>query len=439
MSRGIICGIRAAVILAAGLTIGGTSAFAAAGDYDGDGLSDVSMVSVSRSSRTTDWKVLLSSGSTASYHFGIPGDALTPGTYYSSGQLIPGIVFVRDARKPLEWYFKTSASASVKRRFGTPGMQPVPGDYDGDGRTDMAVRDSSASTAYWTIALSSGKTLSRIAFGSRAERAFAADVDGDGVDEMVTIRNLKGKLYFRWRKANSAKSTSVQWGMAGDIPLRPMDMNGDGKPDLIVVRAMSGNNVAFVRYDATSSAMVTVGKSGTIPMTGNFTGSNGFAYYDRGKGKLTIIHADGSESSEAFGSSTDALVRPDGSVVQPGEDERFGSSSSGGGSGDIECDSTFSGHDGSGGFTNNPVNSKNSIKVILPARFTGDVSSVKATKDGQVLDTLNAKSPNEWGNRQRFYGDHVPSWYPKDLLLVITRLSGKTECVTIPDPAERLD
>ena len=80
MSRGIIRGIGTAVILAAGLTIGGASAFAAAGDYDGDGLSDFSMVSVSRTARTTDWNVRLSGGSTASYHFGIPGDALTPGT-----------------------------------------------------------------------------------------------------------------------------------------------------------------------------------------------------------------------------------------------------------------------------------------------------------------------------------------------------------------------
>ena len=68
------------------------------------------------------------------------------------------------------------------------------------------------------------------------------------------------------------------------------------------------------------------------------------------------------------------------------------------------------------GFVNNPDNSRRVLKIILPAKYSGKVSRVIAySADGRLRDVLKRYKPNEYGNRQRYYGTQAPASYPLDL------------------------
>lgn len=419
-----------------------TSAAAAAapapGDYDGDGKSDLATVDVNRSASTTTWLVMKSSGGVSKYKFGVPGDALTPGNFFAETHSKPAVVYVKDANQRLEWYIRRDNGRTSVRKFGMPGSTPVPGDYDCDGVADLAVRTPKDGTGYWSIAFASGQSATNIPFGFDDDRVFAADVTGDGCDEMVAVRNVRGLMYWFYRTYSNADYTTVQWGEPGDIPLKPMDMNNDGVPDFIIVRTLSRQLFAYVRYSPTSSQVIPLGASGTIPMTGNWIGSNGFGWYDKSARLFSFLNPETSEiTTVKWNSGADALVRPDGSVAQFEHSERLGVSASGNDT--AQCDKTLKKRDGSGNFTYNPNNSRKTLKVILPSSYNGKVQNIKAYDDGDVLDTLRQATPNEWGNRPRYYGSKSLGSYPNGLLLVISLKEGDQHCVTIDNPRQRQD
>lgn len=419
----------------------------APGDYDGDGRSDLAMTSVNRTTKTTTWTVRFGSGEKRSFGFSVAADAMAPGFFFGETNTNPAVVFVRDASEPLEWYVRGNNGSITKRDFGTPGGSPIEGDFDCDGATDLAIRNlNSKGEARWTIARSTGGTET-VTFGKTGQRAFGADADGDGCSELISVRNSKGGLYWDYRKLSDPAVSTVQWGLSGDIPLQPYDLNSDGAPDFIIVRELGGTNTAFIRFSAQASTIQNVGPRNTVPLTGNFTGTPGFAYFDRPNRMFNIINADSSISQVQFGYKTGALIRPDGSVVQPDQDERLGEPRSsgdegGGDSGGKEgiCDSTKKNRDGAGGFVNNPANSRGKMKIILPSSYNGKFRSLKVyKKGGQFVDTLKQATPNEWGNRPRFYGSKSLGSLPTDLLVQVLLSSGNRDCFAVPNPRERVD
>lgn len=426
----------------------------APGDYDGDGFSDLVTAKVVRGKIPyTRFQVRRAVGTIQSFQFKKPGDALGVGSFFGESHQNPAIVYVQDANLPLRWYTRRDDNTKPLTFFGDPGDTPVPADYDCDGATDFAVKTED-SASKWKFRLSSGLTVSPIAFGSKGTRVFGADIDGDGCAEMFDVRLSGGIVKWRFRKLLDSTVTEKDWGVSGDLPMRPMDVNNDGTPDLIIVRRESGRHVAHIRTSLASTSDTTkdIGPSGTIPLTGNFTGVRGFAYFDRSTGLHTIINPDNSLGVlPIFGYKTGAVVRPDGSVVQNGEDERLGSASSGGGGGgggdddtppggsSYTCDHSIDTSDGGGGFTHNPQNSRNTIKLMLPGSYTDNVSSVYAGKNGSLIEQLYRVTPNEYGNRERRYGRNTPGSYPKNMQYVVFLKNGRVDCATIKDPVQRVD
>jgi hypothetical protein len=183
---------------------------------------------------------------------------------------------------------------------------------------------------------SSGGAIIEKLFGLKDDVPFTADMDGDGCSEMVVLR--PGFWFWYSTKLFGSAVTQVQWGLQGDYPLTPQDMNGDGNADYIISRISGSQQQVYVRYSDNSNTSTTYNIPSTaIPMTGRFVSSSqsSLAFWNRSTGLLSFVQGDNSLSSVAFGISVNAVVRPDGTVVQPTQTARVpetGTGSTGGGS-----------------------------------------------------------------------------------------------------------
>jgi hypothetical protein len=70
------------------------------------------------------------------------------------------------------------------------------------------------------------------------------------------------------------------------------------------------------------------------------------------------------------------------------------------------------------GQVNNPNSSRGRLKFIVSGKRAGTIARVYCFKM-DFRDTLKRETPNESGNRQRYYGSHAPANYPKDLIIRI--------------------
>ena len=76
---------------------------------------------------------------------------------------------------------------------------------------------------------------------------------------------------------------------------------------------------------------------------------------------------------------------------------------------------------------------------MLPKSYTDRVRSMTAWKNGNKIDTLKRATPNEWGDRMRYYGTKSLGSYPNDLLIVVEKSDGENACVTLPNPRSVID
>ena len=221
-------------------------------DFDADGMADFA---VHRHSTKVQYILNSSNGNYASsrgdgiqrHYIGYNDmDIPVSGDFDGDGIIDNGF------RNPLtfEWRLRSSASGKlVTRKFGLNIMDiPVPGDYDGDGITDLAVRRPTDQT--WYILNSSRVDritrnrdgITRLKIGEATDIPVPADYDGDGKTDIA----LRQSQQHSWLIRNSSGIDSLtnhtdgitrrKFGLSSaDIPV-PADYDGDGKADLAVRR-----------------------------------------------------------------------------------------------------------------------------------------------------------------------------------------------------------
>ena len=284
-------------------------------DYDRDGIADI----ISWDPVKGRWTVLTSSSGFARaqqivIQLGRRGDTPFTGDFDGDGQ----IDFATWHKATATWSFRFSSNAykTVKSvRWGTKDSTPLVGDFDGDSRTDIAYYrpaakrgtfrallsqslvlrtlggNSAASTSsvsvsatdgtpvvgdfngdgrdefatiqdpqsIWRVKDSANKLLSSRRWGKQNDTPIACDVDHDGADDRVMIREAAGGKLVWHAALASGRNVSFTFGQKGDIPSCRSDFDGDGKADLAVFRPQTGQWIIRKSSDGSLQKMVAQG------------------------------------------------------------------------------------------------------------------------------------------------------------------------------------
>ena len=424
------------------------------GDYDGDGVSDLSVGLVDRNAKTTAWLTRHAANRSTFWTFSKAADALVAGSWYGDQKYYPGIVRVKSTTSPLEWTVKTPSNTEIVLSYGLPGDAiSNQADFDCDGITDFAVTrpgtGALAAFKYWYVARSgAGGQVVETLFGLAGDKAGAADMDGDGCAELVVLRPDTYTWFSRKLLGNEVAMT--QWGLPGDLPMWPQDLNGDNKSDYIISRRTGAGQTAYVRYgpDSSNFATFALGQAPSIPQVGKFRGAPFFAWHQRDTGWVAI--GDKTKPNNIgelvlFGIQANAIIRADGSVVQPEEDARFPGATTPI-AGPMGCTETHDFRDGAAGSLWKPVSESTGRPVfLLPASYWSGSSGANKLevldKNGNLAASVSRRACCPNGNRAHYdVSKSASSLQPLAPLTVRMQLNNNVvECRTVPDPTQRID
>ncbi|WP_165956715.1 RICIN domain-containing protein [Kribbella antibiotica] len=252
------------------------------GDSNGDGRADVTAVLDHGFGRTGIWNVVSN------------GSAFYAGT--------------------MAWDTGEGAGFSLAK------VKPVQGDFDGDGRTDMAVFRSGAGGRMWLYKLPSDGneyqnppavwTTETATWQLSTARVVSGDVDGDGKDDIVvqnagTGDNWQAQVF----RAADDFAVPVNWvaATAGNTWSRSapliVDIDKDGKADLLSVRNLTGCRTAVDLYRSTGTAFAAA-------TTIYDSGADGFCW---DKSRFTVADPDGNGRDDVVALTENSPT--DGTVV----------------------------------------------------------------------------------------------------------------------------
>lgn len=229
-------------------------------DYDGDGISDVSVFRASESK----WYVLRSSDfGVTQQTFAIAGDVPVPADYDGDGKT--DFAIFRPSSGDW-WYLSSVTSQQVFAHWGVSGDIPLPSDFDGNGRADYVVFRPSSNTWY-RLSSTTGQFQTSV-FGLAGDKPLIGDFDGDGKSDLAVYRPSDGNWW--WQSSVDGIHRATNWGISTDIPV-PADYDGDGKTDFAAYRPSTGTWWIYNSSDA-SFTIGPFGVSEDIPVPADFDG-----------------------------------------------------------------------------------------------------------------------------------------------------------------------
>ena len=264
-----------------------------AGDYDGDGKTDLAVYDPAGGAFIIGY----SSGKAAQYiPWGLASDNLIP----------VGGDYDGDGKTDLAVYDQTQGAFIIGYSSGKPAQYipwgvashhdiPIAGDFDGDGKTDLAVYDPVGGA--FIIGYSSGKPAQYIPWGvqSHYDIPVAGDFDGDGKTDLAVYDPVGGAFIIGYSSGKAAQY--IPWGVQShyDIPIAG-DYDGDGKTDLAVYDPVGG--AFIIGYSSGKAAQYIpwgVQSHNNIPVAGDFDGDKktDLAVYDPVGGAFIIGYSSG--------------------------------------------------------------------------------------------------------------------------------------------------
>lgn len=220
-------------------------------DFDGDGRGDPTLIELDGSGRAI-WSILQTGSNTLrNVQWGdfntATGDTLAIADYDGDGRTDIAVY------RRLNGQWSIIQSSNGAQRFetwgastgsATTGDQPCVGDYDGDGMADLTVVRTEAGQRVFYIKQSATGTLRSLAWGTAATDGFfffsPIDIDGDGKQDVSVNRAISGQRVHLIQRSSDGVHVSQPWGASGTGSTALWgDYDGDGKTDF-VARVLSG-------------------------------------------------------------------------------------------------------------------------------------------------------------------------------------------------------
>ncbi|MBI3986653.1 MAG: hypothetical protein HY343_07025 [Lentisphaerae bacterium] len=260
-----------------------TAGEAVAGDYDGDGISDLAIFD----SNTGFWYIRSMAGDVVSWGtaWGWPGAKAVAGDY--NGDNVSDMA-VFDGNTG-NWYIRTVAGATLAwgTGWGWPGAVPVSGDYDGDAIADLAVFDNN--TGGWFIRSIASDVLAwGVSWGWPGAVPVSGDFNGDAQSDLALFDSNTGNWFIR-TVDGTILGWMIGWGWPGAVPVAG-DYDGDGVADIAVFDSNTGYWYIRTVSGTTLGWGIAWGWPGGVPVPGDFdaNGISDLALFDSNTGSWYI-------------------------------------------------------------------------------------------------------------------------------------------------------
>ncbi len=200
----------------------------APGDYDGDGLTDLT---VFRPDTGVWYSRRSSNGQLFAVQWGKAFDLVVPADYDGDGQTDFAVFRPDDG----VWYILTTTSGYRPRyfRWGKFGDTPVPADYDGDGKDDIAVYRKTEDNWYIVDSSTGIPRVVNFGYGGCCIGRTPVPADYTG-DRKADLAHYSPDGFWFIKRSEDGVVVSREFGIIGDPPIHavPGDYDGDHKTDL---------------------------------------------------------------------------------------------------------------------------------------------------------------------------------------------------------------
>ncbi|HEX9928475.1 MAG TPA: CHRD domain-containing protein [Pyrinomonadaceae bacterium] len=236
-----------------------TDLFPLIADFDGDGLGDAGFVRVNPiTGAATTIYTRSRDNVVREVQWGnvALNDMPAAGDYDGDGRTDIAVYRVSNGI----WYILQSSNNQPRyENWGQPGVDiPCAGNYDKDGRTDLCVNRVENNQLVWYIRRSSDNQSRRVVWGLSTDAVFPGnpvDIDGDGVNDIIVTRVENGLRFYYALRSSDNSVFALQWGLAGD-GIRFGDYDGDGKTDFAALRPINNQLIWFIRQSSDNQMRV---------------------------------------------------------------------------------------------------------------------------------------------------------------------------------------